>query len=72
LIISQFSGSTFEQTSLVTQFDGYDPIPGELVIASRSLTVPSMWGSFGVVIGWGIAFWTVAYVLLRNSLKQRN
>jgi hypothetical protein len=56
----------------VTQFDGYDPIPGELVIASRSLTVPSMWGSFGVVIGWGIAFWTVAYVLLRNSLKQRN
>jgi len=73
LMQNEFSGRTIAQEqNVITRYDGYNPIPGSVIIEDWTPIISDIGGNIGVLIGWGIFYRLVAYFFLSVTYKNKS
>jgi len=72
-IINEFSNTTFRQIPNVhSPYDSLgDPFPGDAILADSGIIISSIWGNIGVLIGYGVFYWILAFLFLKWNLKKQ-
>jgi len=72
VIINEFDGNTYAQiANFSSPYQGYDPIPGHLIVKNVDVIVESIGWNVLILFGWAVGFRVAAYLLLKYNYKAK-